>query len=66
MVCAETVHRLRLCQDLNNVKASMNDSYKRFASFVTEMKMEHDNGQKESDKLTELLGHVPSVQSVHI
>ena len=34
----------------------MDNSYGNFARYITELKMDHNNGQKESDRLTEFLG----------
>lgn len=45
---------LRLSKKFGSTKTEMDKSYKAFASFVTELKLEHDSGKKESDRLTQL------------
>ena len=35
----------------------MEESYDRFASHITELKMEHRDGKLASDRLTQLLGY---------
>ena len=47
----------RLCEKLSKVKDAMDLSYGKLAKFVTEFKMDHDNGNKESDRLNKSLGY---------
>ena len=49
---------MRLLKKLAASKASMDEAYGKLASFVTELKMDHDNGEKESDRLTTFLSCV--------
>ena len=57
--------QLRLTQKLTKVQKDMDASYDKFARFITEMKMDHNSGQKESDRLTEFLStsyETPNIQ----
>ena len=37
-------------------KGKLLDAYKKVAGFVTELKMDHANGAKKSDRLNQFLG----------
>lgn len=47
---------LRLSNDLKPFVSSMAASYRNLAGFMTDLKMEHRDGELKSDALTELLG----------
>ncbi len=47
---------LRLTKDLEKVKSDLTSSYKKFAAWVTEMKMELKDGTQKGDQLTQSLG----------
>lgn len=47
---------LRLKAELQAVHDQMESSHEVFSSQVTELKMDHDNGQRETDKLKQFLG----------
>lgn len=49
-------HALRLTKDLDKAKGDFTVSYKKFASWVTEMKMELKDGTQKCDQLTQSLG----------
>lgn len=46
---------LRLHDDLDSLGSGMDKSYAKFAEFVTEIKLDHRDGQLKSDQLTKLL-----------
>ena len=46
---------LRLHDDLQSLGGSMEKSFEKFAEFVTELKLDHKDGQLKSEQLTKLL-----------
>ena len=46
---------LRLLQKLEDTRAKMDGSYHALAKYLTEIKMDHADGAKESDRLKEFL-----------
>ena len=46
---------IRLHAELVPVKTNMDASYATFATHLTELKMDHKNGELKSDRLKELL-----------
>ena len=49
---------MRLKDKLVKNKSSMETCYSQFASYVTELKMEHNHGLKKSEELSKFLGNI--------
>lgn len=47
-----------LCDDLTTLVGDMRESLKEFSGFITELKMEHKNGELKSERLTALLVYI--------
>ena len=54
-ICAPSLHALRLHAELVPLVTHMEESYEKLAHHLTELKMDHDEGKRESEDLTKLL-----------